>query len=80
MIHIGRQRRNLVHLDRSLLLFQKRETVSIAEDDEALRFLLVCGKDQNEPVTRGGPIVMNTDEELKEAFDDYKNGTLITPA
>lgn len=41
------------------------------------RFVLVAGKPLNEPVARGGPFVMNTKQEILEAFDDYKKGQLI---
>ena len=40
------------------------------------RFLLIAGKPINGPVARGGPFVMNTREEIKQAFADYKSGTL----
>lgn len=38
------------------------------------RFLLISGKPLNEPVSRAGPFVMNTKEEIKQAFLDYENG------
>lgn len=40
------------------------------------RFILVAGKPINEPVARGGPFVMNTKQQILDAFADYKNGTL----
>ena len=43
---------------------------------EKSRFVLVAGKPLNEPVARGGPFVMNTKQQILDAFDDYKNGTL----
>jgi len=42
-----------------------------------VRFLLVSGKPIGEKVAWYGPIVMNTQEELKTAFEEYKNGTFI---
>nr|WP_280176534.1 pirin-like C-terminal cupin domain-containing protein [Methanococcoides vulcani] len=45
--------------------------------NKELRFLLVSGKPINEPVAWYGPIVMNTQEELKVAFEEYRNGTFI---
>jgi redox-sensitive bicupin YhaK (pirin superfamily) len=41
------------------------------------RFLLVAGRALNEPVARRGPFVMNTEEELDRAFEDYRTGRLI---
>jgi redox-sensitive bicupin YhaK (pirin superfamily) len=50
-----------------------RVRVSAAEDT---RFLLVSAQPLNEPVARGGPFVMNTREEIIQAFDDYRNNRL----
>lgn len=44
--------------------------------EPSARFLLVAGKPLNEPVARGGPFVMNTDDEIKQAFADYESGSL----
>jgi len=41
--------------------------------DQPARFLLVSAKPLNEPVARGGPFVMNTKEEIIQAFEDYKH-------
>ena len=49
-----------------------------ADDSTALRFLLVSGKPLKEPIAWKGPIVMNTDEELRTAFQEYRQGTFIT--
>ncbi|MCK5901780.1 MAG: pirin family protein [Cocleimonas sp.] len=43
------------------------------------RFLLIAGKPLNEPVSRSGPFVMNTDEEIQQAFADYESGKLAKP-
>ena len=43
------------------------------------RFLVVGGKPINEPVERGGPFVMNTRQEIHQAFADYQAGNLVTP-
>jgi redox-sensitive bicupin YhaK (pirin superfamily) len=44
---------------------------------EKLRFILVSGMPINEPIAWGGPIVMNTQEELRIAFDELDQGTFI---
>jgi redox-sensitive bicupin YhaK (pirin superfamily) len=63
--------------NRSLVLFEEGERVSVTAGDKGLSFLLVAGKPLGEPVAWGGPIVMNTQEELQNAFDEFKNGTFI---
>jgi redox-sensitive bicupin YhaK (pirin superfamily) len=63
--------------DRSLVLFDRGDEVSVQAGDKGIRFLLVSGKPLEEPVAWYGPIVMNTDEELRRAFADLRNGTFI---
>ena len=41
--------------------------------EQGARFLLVSAQPLNEPVARGGPFVMNTREEIMQAFDDYRH-------
>ena len=62
----------------TLVVFDRRGTsVEVAADDEPVRLLLVSGKPLGEAVAWYGPIVMNTDEELQTAFDEYQRGTFI---
>lgn len=61
----------------TVLRYGDGDSVRIEAGDAQLRFLLVSGKPLNEPVAWGGPIVMNTDEELKLAFEEYRNGTFL---
>lgn len=60
-----------------LVLFDDGESVRVSTEDEPVRFLLISGKPINEPVAWHGPIVMNTQEELRLAFEEYQNGTFI---
>ena len=50
------------------------EQVSIVGGQQNSRFLLIAGKPFNEPVARHGPFVMNTREQLLQAFDDFNQG------
>jgi redox-sensitive bicupin YhaK (pirin superfamily) len=51
--------------------------VEVATTDKPLRFLFVSGKPLGEPVAWYGPVVMNTQEELKVAFEEYQRGTFV---
>jgi redox-sensitive bicupin YhaK (pirin superfamily) len=61
----------------TLVLFDDGEEVSVFTEDKPVRFLLISGKPIGEPIAWYGPIVMNTQEELKMAFDEYRKGTFI---
>jgi len=63
--------------NRSLVLFDRGDQVVVSAGAEGVRFLLISGKPLEEPIAWGGPIVMNTREELQLAFDEYQNGTFI---
>jgi len=60
-----------------LVIFDDGEKVKISTNDQSVRFLLVSGSPLKEPVAWHGPIVMNTREELRIAFDEYQKGTFI---
>ena len=53
------------------------DTVEKKATDEKAQVLFISSKLLSEPVVWGGPIVMNTKEELNKAFDDLKRGTFI---
>ncbi len=53
------------------------DRIVVSTDMQLVRFLLVSGKPLGEPVAWYGPIVMNTREELRVAFDEYRAGTFI---
>ena len=63
--------------NRSLVLFDRGDEVTVQAGDEGIRFLLVSGKPIEEPVAWHGPIVMNTRQELQQAFDELQRGTFI---
>jgi quercetin 2,3-dioxygenase len=63
--------------NRSLVLFDTGEEVVVQAGDEGIRFLLVSGKPIEEPVAWYGPIVMNTQAELRQAFRELENKTFI---
>jgi redox-sensitive bicupin YhaK (pirin superfamily) len=63
--------------NRSLVLFDRGDEVVIQAGDEGVRFILVSGKPIEEPVAWRGPIVMNTDEELRQAFAELHTGAFI---
>jgi len=63
--------------NRSLVLFDRGDEVVVEAGDEGIRFLLVSGKPIEEPVAWYGPIVMNTEEQLREAYAELRSGTFI---
>jgi len=63
--------------DGHLVLFDDGEAVTVGAEGEPVRFLLVSGKPIGEPVAWQGPIVMNTQEELRAAFEELERGTFI---
>ena len=60
-----------------LILYDDGEEINIESAADGLRFLLISGKPIGEPVAWYGPIVMNTQEELRIAFEEYQKGTFI---
>jgi redox-sensitive bicupin YhaK (pirin superfamily) len=63
--------------NRSLVLFDNGDEVVVQAGPEGIRFLLVSGKPLREPVAWHGPIVMNTNAELRQAYDELQSGTFI---
>jgi quercetin 2,3-dioxygenase len=61
----------------TLCLYEDGDQILVTTVDEPVRFLLISGKPIGESVAWFGPIVMNTDEELRLAFEEYQNGTFI---
>jgi redox-sensitive bicupin YhaK (pirin superfamily) len=61
----------------NLILFDDGDELTISTEEKPVRFLLISGKPIGEPVAWYGPIVMNTQQELRIAFEEYENGTFI---
>ena len=61
----------------TIVLFEDGDQVMVSTEGEPVRFLLVSGRPIGEPVAGYGPIVMNTEEELETAFEEYRQGTFI---
>jgi len=63
--------------DRSLVLFSAGDEVVVNAGEHGIRFLLISGQPLQEPVAWYGPIVMNTQGELRQAIAELKDGTFI---
>jgi quercetin 2,3-dioxygenase len=63
--------------NRSLVLFDSGDEITVQAGDMGIRFLLVSGEPIEEPVAWRGPIVMNTNQELRQAFGELQDGTFI---
>jgi redox-sensitive bicupin YhaK (pirin superfamily) len=63
--------------NRTLVLFDNGDDVTVQAGDEGIRFLLVSGKPLEEPIAWYGPIVMNTQEQLQQAYQELEEGTFL---
>ena len=63
--------------NRSLVLFDSGDEITVQAGDAGVRFLLVSGRPIQEPVAWYGPIVMNTEDELRQAYAELRAGTFI---
>jgi quercetin 2,3-dioxygenase len=63
--------------NRTLVLFDRGDEVEVQAGDRGLRFLLISGQPLEEPVAWYGPIVMNTQDELRHAFEQLDEGTFL---
>lgn len=63
--------------NRALVLFDAGNEISVQAGDDGIRFLLVSGRPIEEPVAWYGPIVMNTQAELQQAFQELREGTFL---
>jgi redox-sensitive bicupin YhaK (pirin superfamily) len=63
--------------DRHVVLFGDGDSITVAAEVEPVRFLLISGKPLREPIAWYGPIVMNTQEELRIAFEELEHNTFV---
>jgi redox-sensitive bicupin YhaK (pirin superfamily) len=63
--------------NRSLVLFDTGDEIVVQAGEHGIRFLLVSGEPLQEPVAWRGPIVMNTEEELRQAWAELHSGAFI---
>jgi redox-sensitive bicupin YhaK (pirin superfamily) len=63
--------------NRSLVVFDRGDEIVVQAGDQGIRFLLVSGKPLQEPVAWRGPIVMNSNQELQQAYAELRAGTFI---
>ena len=66
--------------NRTLIRFGTGDEVTVQAGEEGVRFLLISGAPIDEPVAWHGPIVMNSQDELRQAMRDLRNNTFIKPA
>lgn len=64
----------------NLVVFEDGDELAMSAGGEGVRFLLISGKPIGEPIAWHGPIVMNTQEELRIAFEEYRRGTFLKHA
>lgn len=65
--------------NRNLIKFGTGDEIIVQTQDEGVRFLLISGEPLEEPVAWHGPIVMNSQDELRQAVSELRNGTFIKP-
>ena len=66
--------------DRTLIQFGTGEEVTVQASEEGLRFLLISSAPIDAPVAWHGPLVMNSQDELRQAMRDLRNNTFIKSA
>ena len=67
-----------MHGPESVILYEREgDEIVVSAENEGTRFVLITGQPLGEPVAWAGPIVMNTQEELDIAFQEYRDGTFV---
>jgi redox-sensitive bicupin YhaK (pirin superfamily) len=69
--------RSCVCGDGSVILYGPGNQVAVSTEKKPVRFLLVSGKPLGEPIAWYGPVVMNTQQELRTAFQEFQDGTFV---
>jgi quercetin 2,3-dioxygenase len=75
--YVGQDQAGVAAENRSLILFDSGDEVTVHAGEQGIRFLLVTGKPIGEPVAWRGPIVMNTEQELEQAWAELREGTFL---
>ncbi len=70
-------KRSCICGNETIIHYGDGDEVTVTSEKKGVRFLLASGKPIGEPIAWYGPIVMNTQEELRIAFEEYQNGTFI---
>lgn len=60
-----------------LIVLDDGDLLEVRASEQGVRFLLISGKPLHEPIARHGPFVMNTEEEIRQALVDLRNGTFV---
>ena len=63
--------------EKTAVKLSQGDVVKIESFEQKVQVLFVSSVAIDEPIAWGGPIVMNTKEELNQAFDDLRNGTFL---
>ncbi|MHA2364657.1 MAG: pirin family protein [Candidatus Hodarchaeales archaeon] len=71
----GKEEKNIGN--QNLIIYNYGENVEITTEEENTRFLLISGKPLKEPIAWYGPIVMNTQDQIYEAVNEYQSGNFI---
>jgi len=71
-----KEKQNIIE-EKHAILFTEGNILKVKASGKGLRFLLMAGRPLHEPIAWGGPIVMNTKEELKLAFKELEDNTFI---